>query len=97
MKKIPFILFVLFTTTFVGCKNDSLHDISLSGEWIVKLDSLNSGISDNWAATDWEGMPVTLPGTLDDAELGRPNTLEPAINNYVLSDLTRKHQYIGAA
>jgi hypothetical protein len=42
-------------------------------------------------------VDINLPGTLDDAGIGTPNTLEPALNNYVLSYLTRKHQYIGKA
>ena len=44
----------------------------------------------------WEETPIQLPGTLDDAELGEKNKLQPAMSNYVLSGLTRKHQYIGA-
>jgi hypothetical protein len=74
-----------------------IEDIDLSGEWQVKLDSTNIGITENWASSKLEGTPISLPATLDDAGLGTPNTLEPAINNYVMSNLTRKHQYIGKA
>lgn len=74
-----------------------IEQIDLSGEWLVKLDSTNIGIQENWASAEIEGTIISLPGTLDDAGLGTSNTLEPAINNYVMSNLTRKHQYIGKA
>jgi len=74
-----------------------IEQIDLSGEWLVKLDSTNIGIQENWASAEIEGAIISLPGTLDDAGLGTSNTLEPAINNYVMSNLTRKHQYIGKA
>ncbi|UMB59212.1 glycoside hydrolase family 2 [Lutibacter sp. A80] len=74
-----------------------MEKIDLSGIWEVKLDSTNIGASDNWAARKFKGSKIELPGTLDDAGLGKPNTLVPAINNYVMSNLTRKHQYIGKA
>lgn len=75
----------------------STNQIDLSGNWQVKLDSTDIGTSENWANTNLEGTTIILPGTLDDAGLGTPNTLEPALNNYVLSNLARKHQYIGKA
>ncbi|GAA4973920.1 sugar-binding domain-containing protein [Algibacter aquimarinus] len=74
-----------------------IEDIDLSGEWQVKLDSTSIGITENWASSKLQGTPISLPATLDDAGLGTPNKLEPAINNYVMSNLTRKHQYIGKA
>lgn len=73
------------------------NPIDLSGNWQVKLDSTDIGTSENWANTNLEGTTITFPGTLDDAGMGTPNTLEPALNNYVLSNLARKHQYIGKA
>ncbi len=82
---------------FSQCTPPSKNEISLAGEWDVKLDSLNIGHNEDWAENKFEGTKIQLPGTLDDAEIGIKNTLEPAMNNYVLSHLTRKHQYIGAA
>lgn len=75
----------------------STNQIDLSGNWQVKLDSTDTGTAKNWAETNLEGTTIVLPGTLDDAGIGTPNTLEPALNNYVLSNLSRKHQYIGKA
>ncbi len=69
----------------------------MAGEWDVKLDSLNIGHNEDWAENKFAGTKLQLPGTLDDAKIGAKNTLEPAMDNYVLSHLTRKHQYIGAA
>ncbi|RTE54193.1 glycoside hydrolase family 2 [Arenibacter aquaticus] len=73
------------------------NQISLAGNWSVKLDSLDKGSHENWASQNFEGLTIKLPGTLDDAGIGHRNTLKPALNNYVLSNLTRKHQYIGKA
>jgi len=81
----------------VSCTTTKDKKIDLSGTWEVKLDSLNVGVSENWAVTAFSGTPINLPGTLDDAKIGTPNALKPAMNNYVMSNLTRKHQYIGKA
>ncbi|MCM5664060.1 sugar-binding domain-containing protein [Galbibacter mesophilus] len=80
-----------------SCSEEQNNTISLAGGWNVKLDSLNLGLQENWANENFEPFAVKLPGTLDDAQIGKPNTLKPALNNYVLSNLTRKHQYIGKA
>ena len=60
------------------------HMIDLSGEWTVTLDSGNP-------------TAIILPGTLDDAGIGEPNTLTPMLQKPQLSRLTRKHSYIGVA
>ena len=88
---------VLFLSLIYSCTTTEMNEISLSGTWQVKLDSLDIGVDQNWASSSFEGKAITLPNTLDGAEIGTPNTLEPAINNYVMSNLTRKHQYIGKA
>lgn len=72
-------------------------EIDLSGKWIVKLDSSDTGASEKWSEKELQGMDITLPSTLDEAGIGKPLNLEPALNNYVLSNLARKHQYIGKA
>ncbi|MEO1009772.1 MAG: sugar-binding domain-containing protein [Bacteroidota bacterium] len=82
---------------FLRCSVPPKNWISLEGQWQVKLDSLDQGIPENWAASHFEGQPIQLPGTLDDAGIGAPNRLKPELNNYVLSNLARKHQYIGKA
>ena len=89
-----FIIALLLHGMLMG---QTTNQISLAGKWNVKLDSLDIGSHENWAAQNFEGLSIDLPGTLDDAGIGTPNTLEPALNNYVLSNLTRKHQYIGKA
>ncbi|MAW94348.1 MULTISPECIES: sugar-binding domain-containing protein [unclassified Leeuwenhoekiella] len=71
--------------------------IQLAGVWAVKLDSLNTGADENWFLNRFEGEEINLPGTLDDAGIGKKDTLTPALNNYVLSNLARKHSYIGKA
>lgn len=42
-------------------------------------------------------QPIALPGTLDGAGIGTPNTLQPALTKPQLSRLTRNHSYIGQA
>ncbi|MFS4417263.1 sugar-binding domain-containing protein [Maribacter sp. 2307ULW6-5] len=81
----------------LGCDRGAPTSISLEGPWTVRLDSLDVGESEAWASAPFDGAAISLPGTLDDAGMGTPNTLEPELNNYVLSNLARKHQYIGKA
>ncbi|GGD03695.1 sugar-binding domain-containing protein [Hyunsoonleella pacifica] len=88
---------IIATLVLSACATPKVEQIDLSGDWQVKLDSTNIGVEENWASSKIEGTIIQLPGTLDDAGLGTPNTLEPAINNYVMSNLARKHQYIGKA
>ncbi|MFV9552453.1 sugar-binding domain-containing protein [Algibacter sp. PT7-4] len=88
---------VLVLMLILGACAPKVDRIDLSGKWQVKLDSTNVGKQENWAGSKLEGREISLPGTLDDAEIGTPNKLEPVINNYVMSNLTRKHQYIGKA
>ena len=60
------------------------QNMNLSGQWQVRLGT---------------GMvqPIALPGTLDGAGIGTPNTLQPALQKPQLSRLTRNHSYIGTA
>lgn len=88
---------IIVVAFFNSCTSSKVERVDLSGEWQVKLDSTNIGVQNNWAANKFSGTSIKLPGTLDDAGIGTPNTLEPVINNYVMSNLTRKHQYIGKA
>lgn len=82
MKKIIIALAALvFAVTSCNCSKD----ISLAGKWKVSLDSLSTF------------SPIVLPGTLDDAGLGEPSTLEPAMQLPQLQSLRRKNSYIGPA
>ncbi|MBQ4914192.1 glycoside hydrolase family 2 [Maribacter sp. MMG018] len=90
-------LIVLLSVVLCQCGTKTDNRISLAGTWHVALDSLNVGEAENWPNTLIEGTEVELPGTLDDAGIGEANTMQPAINNYVMSNLARKHYYTGKA
>ncbi|MFI3262826.1 MAG: glycoside hydrolase family 2 TIM barrel-domain containing protein [Rikenellaceae bacterium] len=93
MKKI--ILYLLIAIPLFSCTKRTA-EMDLSGEWSVKLDSLDKGINENWQGHIFDQL-VTIPGTLDDAKIGTPNTLKPALEKPQLTHLTRLHSYIGAA
>jgi len=59
--------------------------VSLGGDWMVKLDSGD------------RALPVHLPGTLDDAGIGKKNELAPALDHTTLAHLARKVWYTGKA
>jgi hypothetical protein len=72
--------------------------VSLAGEWQIRLDTKNEGLSGKWPET---GLPVagadqkstiTLPGTTDQAGIGNPNPNAPS-----LSGLYRAIVYTGPA
>lgn len=92
--------FLSITMLLVACKTEKaikVAEINLAGNWVVVLDSLAEGEKEAWFEKKIEGAAINLPSTLDQAGLGRPNQLEPGLNNYVLSHLTRKREYIGPA
>lgn len=70
--------------------------LNLSGQWTVALDSLDIGVKEQWENRLFDTQ-LSLPGTLDDAKLGNPNTLTPELEKLQLTHLTRKHRYVGAA
>lgn len=71
--------------------------ISLKGKWHVKIDSLDKGIKEKWF-NQQSDQTIQLPGTLDDAAIGKKTTLSAdEIGKEVLLKLTRKHSYIGPA
>ncbi|CAM3320297.1 sugar-binding domain-containing protein [Zobellia roscoffensis] len=92
-----YFLMVLLSVVLFQCGTKTENQISLAGKWTVKLDSLNIGETENWPNTILTGSEIELPGTLDDAGIGEPNTMQPAINNYVMSNLARKYYYTGKA
>ena len=83
MKRLTILLSALALLA-VSCTQQR-NTLDLSGTWQVSLDSLSTF------------QPMHLPGTTDDAGLGTPNTLEPAITGPQIQRLTRKHSFIGAA
>jgi len=75
----------------------SQQTISLAGTWKVRLDSLKTGEQQQWYK-QLSGQSIHLPGTLDDAGIGTPDTLTAArLDKQVLLHLTRRHSYIGYA
>nr|WP_319512045.1 sugar-binding domain-containing protein [uncultured Draconibacterium sp.] len=97
MKSILNYLLIVAIAILAACTKPEVTEIDLAGEWAVKLDSTNVGMSEGWAEQTLDGMPVQLPGTLDDAGIGKTNTQKPVMDNSVMWGLTRKHQYIGKA
>ena len=83
MKRLSLIFPVL--VLLVASCTRSQGTLDLSGTWQVSLDSLATF------------QPMNLPGTTDDAGLGTPTTLEPAITGPQIQRLTRKHSFIGEA
>lgn len=74
----------------------SQTQLNLSGEWTVALDSTDIGEKEQWENRLFDTQ-LSLPGTLDDAKLGTPNELVPALEKLQLTHLTRKNRYVGAA
>ena len=92
MKKSLFIFFYFLTATSFA------QQISLKGNWQVKIDSLNVGSTENWQNNSFNEQNINLPGTLDDAKIGKTSTLDISLlNKEIMTMLTRKHRYVGVA
>lgn len=93
MRKTLFLFSILFSgiTAFSqGIK------IPVNGKWHFKLDSLDMGMPEKWYSLNLPGN-ITLPGTLDDAGIGKPVRADTSkLNKPVMMHLSRKHEYIGA-
>lgn len=91
-------IFTIILLSFAGSKSFSQRvSISLAGNWVVKLDSLDEGIKNQWYQ-EFSGRTIQLPGTLDDAGIGATPLLDTTqMNKPVMIGLARKHRYIGAA
>lgn len=97
MRKLSFILLLAFTAAFTTARdNDHPSRLSLSGQWGFAIDSLDVGISQRWFVDSFTDR-ITLPGTMDAAGYGIPNTLEPSIEKPQVLHLTRKVSYVGPA
>lgn len=86
---------LLITLLLASCSSTS-HRLELSGEWTVRLDSTDIGITESWQGKMYE-TAIQLPGTTDDAGLGVPTAVEPTLESSVLQHLTRANQHIGPA
>ncbi|MBQ5997762.1 MAG: glycoside hydrolase family 2 [Bacteroidales bacterium] len=86
MKKILAVAVLLtMVTSCAKVEISTPESLSIAGAWQVSLDSLATF------------QPIQLPGTTDDAGLGEPNTLQPALQLPQLQSLRRKHSFIGYA
>lgn len=97
-KVVRLVNFVLVTGVFfISFNANAQNQINLAGQWHVRLDSLNKGVEQEWFSKKFE-TPIQLPGTLDDAGIGKKTTLTAdKLKKEVLLNLTRKHSYIGIA
>lgn len=91
--RVSFILMALCCTLNAKAQ----QAISLAGEWRYRLDEQDKGITEGWFNQRFE-KKIKLPGTLDDALIGKASTLSAdSLNKEVLLMLNRKHSYIGPA
>ncbi|WP_373524170.1 sugar-binding domain-containing protein [Aquiflexum sp.] len=91
------ILALLTSGLFVFSCQSVEKELSLAGNWHVALDSMDVGENEKWFENFPNSEIMEVPGTLDMADLGIKNNLEPTLTNEVLSHLARKRQYIGKA
>lgn len=78
-------------------QGNAQQQISLAGSWKVKLDPQNAGLQQKWYTQKFD-QSIKLPGTLDDAGIGKKTTLTAdTLKREVVLELTRKHAYIGPA
>jgi hypothetical protein len=69
------------------------ESLSLAGDWYFRRDDRQIGERAEWFASLLVGeQTIKLPGTMDDAKLGRPNSLPPS-----LAGLYRRNTYQGMA
>ncbi|MBL7968904.1 MAG: hypothetical protein JNK09_18010 [Prolixibacteraceae bacterium] len=87
------LIFILSIAILSSCQTQKDTTINLSGEWELCLDSLNTG---NIEQLKFD-LKVNLPGTLDEAGIGKANKLVPELKREVMLYLQRKHEYIGKA
>lgn len=90
-------IFLVICLCFSVFRATAQQHISLAGEWQVKLDSGNVGVTKKWFNQPF-AEKMTLPGTLDDAGKGKANDLSAdQLVKDVLINLRRKHTFIGPA
>lgn len=90
-------IFLIICLCFSVFKAKAQEHFSLAGEWQVKLDSGDVGVTKKWFNQTFDEK-IMLPGTLDDAGKGKANDLSAdRLVKDVLIHLKRKHTYIGPA
>ncbi len=96
MKILKFYLLFVLLVRFAlasSCQMQHNYAINLSGEWELCLDSLNMHAMEE---LDFN-LKTRLPGTLDEAGIGKQNMLVPELKREVMLHLQRKYEYIGKA
>jgi Glycosyl hydrolases family 2, sugar binding domain/Glycosyl hydrolases family 2 len=92
---------IFLATSFIfACLLSSAQQnaLSLEGQWNVRLDSLDKGLSSGWHnELNQNGVSIQLPGTLDEAGLGKRSDTKPELKRPIVDQLTRKYSYVGAA
>ncbi|MEI6950639.1 hypothetical protein V9K67_25875 [Paraflavisolibacter sp. H34] len=93
----PYRLLILCACCCATLQGGAQKILSLAGSWQVKPDPENTGVQQQWYRQNFE-RPIQLPGTLDDAAMGKSPGLSPdELKKDLLLNLTRNHSYIGAA
>ena len=80
-------------TLLGACSKRPDKTIDLSGQWELCLDSMDVKQLDQLNFD----QSVQLPGTLDEAGIGKPLELQPELKREVMLHLYRKHEYVGKA
>src|SRR5690349_12312537 len=95
---LPKVLILLCTlaTLSPNAGFSQVRPVSLAGRWLYRLDSLDRGIPEKWYSQSFKDG-ISLPGTLDDASIGRPVKADSSLIKPVMLHLSRKRTYIGAA
>lgn len=88
-----FIAYLFPLLILTACVQKPDNRIDLSGEWGLCFDSTNVKQIDQLNFD----QSVQLPGTLDEAGIGKPLELQPELKRSVMLHLYRKHEYVGKA
>jgi hypothetical protein len=87
------IFLILIAAAMVSCKPPVNKSIQLAGEWELCLDSTEVRDLNQLSFN----LYVNLPGTLDEAGIGKENSMKPELKREVMLHLQRKHEYVGKA
>ena len=82
-KHIP-LIGMLFLGNVLFAQAGNIHEVNLAGTWRVNYDN-------------GKNAEIQLPGTLTDAGLGTPCTLQPSMQKEVFLNLKAKYSYVGEA
>lgn len=85
----------LLLVLFSACSKTG-NKVSLSGEWLLRLDSAGIVQEDEIATLSYPHT-IMLPGTLDEAGYGTPLQPDSSLTKEVMSTLARKFNYVGPA